>query len=285
MASAPSHSIHASFSHGGHGAARCHTTFNDDTSYRSRTSAGSFEMRAIIVGTTYIESGCQRSINCSVVSASKRPPSTTWLPARSAVIVQTNGPLWYSGPGIMCVPSICISNSGLMSGSMRPGPPARISFGRPVLPPEVIALNGFATASGSGPSSTLASGAQPGGRHARSGWSAGSTPTMTRGFASSTSASSSRFGRREETGCGVAPSFQHATTIATNSTLFGSAIVTKSPCSTPRLASSRAIWLASRSSSPRVSDRCSSVTARCSGSRAAWSAMRCAYEIRAMPGF
>ena len=75
---------------------------------------------------------------------------------------------------------------------------------------------------------------------------------MTRGFASSTIASSSRFGSRDETGCGVAPSFQHATTAATNSMPFGSAIVTKSPCTTPRDASSRAMRFASRSSSPRV---------------------------------
>ena len=60
-----------------------------------------------------------------------------------------------------------------------------------------------------------------------------SAPMITFGSASSTISSSSRFGSRDETGCGVAPSFQHATVAATNSTLFGSAIVTKSPCSTP----------------------------------------------------
>ena len=52
---------------------------------------------------------------------------------------------------------------------------------------------------------------------------------ITFGSASFTISSSSRFGSRDETGCGVAPIFQHATVAAMNSTLFGSAIVTKSP--------------------------------------------------------
>src|SRR5580698_9569884 len=38
--SVPSHLIHSSFSHGGHGAARCQSVFNDDTSYLLRTSSG-----------------------------------------------------------------------------------------------------------------------------------------------------------------------------------------------------------------------------------------------------
>ena len=55
------------------------------------------------------------------VSASNLPPSTTWLPASSAVIDHMNGPLWYSGPGIRCVPSIVIISSGFASGSIEPG--------------------------------------------------------------------------------------------------------------------------------------------------------------------
>ena len=81
-------------------------------------------------------------------SASNLPPSTTWLPASNAVIVQMNGPLWYSGPGIRWVPSICMPSSGAASGSIRLAWFARISFGRPVEPPDVIALYGFETASG-----------------------------------------------------------------------------------------------------------------------------------------
>jgi hypothetical protein len=77
ITSGPSQSIQVCFSHGGQGAPKCHTTRNDDMSYRARTGSGSFEMRAIIVGTTYISSGRWRSTSCSVRSASNRPPSTT----------------------------------------------------------------------------------------------------------------------------------------------------------------------------------------------------------------
>ena len=37
-------------------------------------------------------------------------------PRAARSIVHMNGPLWYSGPGIRCVPSICISSSGLRVG-------------------------------------------------------------------------------------------------------------------------------------------------------------------------
>ena len=172
-----------------------------------------------MVGTTYIESGCQVSISASVVSASNLPPSTTWLPASSAVIVHMNGPLWYSGPGIKCVPLSCIINSGGTSGSIVPGWLASMSLGRPVDPPEVMAFHGFEIASGTGPSSNLST--------------AIGSRTTTRGSASSMIASSSRCGRRAETGCGVAPILRHATTVATNSTELPSAIVTRSPATTP----------------------------------------------------
>ena len=42
-----------------------------------------------------------------------------------------NGPLWYSGPGIMSVPFGVIISSGFASGSMSAGAVLRISFGRP----------------------------------------------------------------------------------------------------------------------------------------------------------
>ncbi len=63
-------------------------------------------------------------------------------------------------------------------------------------------------------------------------------------------ASSSRSGRRADTGCAVAPSFQHAIVVATNSTEFGSAIVTTVVLPTPCAASAWATRFASRSSSP-----------------------------------
>ena len=147
-------------------------------------------------------------------SASNLPPSTTWLPASNAVIVQMNGPLWYSGPGITCVPFSFMPRSGAASGSIMLAWFARISLGRPVEPPDVIALYGFDTASGNGPSSNPST--------------SSAVSTTTRGAASSMIASSSRAGRRAETGCGTAPSFQHAIVVATNATPFGSAIVTRS---------------------------------------------------------
>ena len=58
-------------------------------------------------------------------SASNLPPSTTWLPASSAVIVQMNGPLWYSGPGIRCVPSSFMPSSGARVGIDRGWPGSR----------------------------------------------------------------------------------------------------------------------------------------------------------------
>ncbi len=72
-------------------------------------------------------------------------------------------------------------SSGAASGSIRLGWFARISFGRPVEPPDVIALYGFETASGNGPASkpSTSSGAS----------------TTTREPASSMIASSSRFGQ------------------------------------------------------------------------------------------
>ena len=52
--SGPSQPIQHSFSHAGHGAARCHTRRSVLTSNAARSSSGSFQMRCIIVGTRYI---------------------------------------------------------------------------------------------------------------------------------------------------------------------------------------------------------------------------------------
>jgi hypothetical protein len=75
------------------------------------------------------------------------------------------------------------------------------------------------------------------------------------GSASSTIASSSGRGRRDETGCGVAPTFQAAAKATNQSTEFGSATVTMSPTPTPPAARSRARRLAAASSSDRVTGR------------------------------
>ncbi len=85
-----------------------------------------------------------------------------------------------------------------------------MSFGRPVLPPEVGALNDAATTGGSGSADSDASGSKPAGTVGRPDASAGSTPTTSAGFARSMMARRSAAGSREEIGCGVAPSFQAA---------------------------------------------------------------------------
>src|SRR5689334_6851466 len=120
-----------------------------------------------------------------------------------------NGPLWYSGPGIIVVPFGVIINSGAASGSMSAGAVLRMSFGRPVLPPEVMPFHGSDTVSrrASPASGGAGAGFQSRGKHVEPGCSAGSTPTINAGAASSMMPSSSRFGSRDDTGVGVAPTF------------------------------------------------------------------------------
>ena len=88
---------------------------------------------------------------------------------------------------------------------------ATMSLGRPVLPPDVGALNDAPITGGSGSEEVDGSGSNPAGTVGRPGTSVGSTPTTRDGFASSMIALRSAAGRREEMGCGVAPSFQAAT--------------------------------------------------------------------------
>src|SRR5580692_1749030 len=91
-------------------------------------------------------------------------------------------------------------------------------------------------------------------------------------------ASSSRPGRRHDTGAGMAPSFQHPMAAARNSPVFRRAIVTRSPVATPLAANALAIRSASLSSSRRVRLRSSSVTAGRSGASLASRASHAAYE-------
>ena len=85
---------------------------------------------------------------------------------KSPTVDRLNGALWYSGPGTRCVSSRSMRNtSERRSGSSLPSCPATISFGRPVLPPEVGAFHEGATTSGSGSSASPESGAKPAGMH------------------------------------------------------------------------------------------------------------------------
>src|SRR5690348_7365093 len=107
-----------------------------------------------------------------------------------------NGPLWYSGPGTSCTPSRGMYGTAATPGSTSPGVPDRISFGRPVLPPDVGAFHDDATASGRGASSyPLAS--KPAATLRRP---ASSSPMSSGGSASSTTAASSAAGSLADTG-------------------------------------------------------------------------------------
>src|SRR5215831_10774196 len=123
------------------------------------------------------------------------------------------GPLWYSGPVTRCTPSAGMRSTVAKgdTASHTAAWVATISLGRPVLPPDVGALNEAATAGGSGSADVDEGGAKPAGSVARPGASCASTPTTSDGFASSMIALRSAAGRREEMGWGVAPSFQAAT--------------------------------------------------------------------------
>src|SRR3954462_14977342 len=163
------------------------------------------------------------------------------------------------------MPSRGMYGTAATDGSTSPDVPDRISFGRPVLPPDVGAFHDEATASGSGLAS-YEDGSNPADRHRRPG---SSKPTSRLGSASSTTAASSASGSREETGCGVAPSFQMAAQATKYSTPFGRPIVTRSSGRTPRSAYARASRLL-RGSSPRgVIEPATSVTDSRSGSCAA----------------
>src|SRR5713226_7609701 len=105
-----------------------------------------------------------------------------------------------------------------------------MSFGLPVLPPDVGALNDAATTGGKGSDSSDESGSKPTGIVVLPGVSDGSTPTTSEGFARSMIALRSLLGSREEIGCGVAPSFQTARVASKNSMLFGRPTVTNVSC-------------------------------------------------------
>jgi hypothetical protein len=105
-----------------------------------------------------------------------------------------------------------------------------------VLPPDASAWRDGDVRSGSGSSPCRASGAKPAGTLGAPGAASDAMPTTSAGFASARIALRSFSGSFHDTGCGTAPSFQIAKHESTNSGPFGSAIVTKSPCATPRSA-------------------------------------------------
>ena len=190
------------------------TARSDETSYRARSRSGRRQIRCIIVGTAYIQSTRYSATRASAPAASKRGITTRWFPASKASSDVVNGPLWYSGPVTRWTPSRGMRSSAAnpSSGSHAAGCVATISFGRPVLPPDVGALNEAAITGGNGSDEIDASGAKPAGIVARPGASPGSTPTTSDGFARSMIARRSAAGSRDEIGWGVAPAFQTAST-------------------------------------------------------------------------
>ena len=150
----------------------------------------------------------------SVASASKRGSTTRWAPASSAVHDQTTGPLWYSGPGISRQPSGSTPRVGRASGSSVAGSPDTMSFGRPVEPPEVGRLP--RRRDGVGQRTVLDRRVRHvAGRQALACRAARPAPRRRR----PASRPARRWpaarpaGSRYDTGCGMAPSFQHAAAV------------------------------------------------------------------------
>ena len=116
------------------------TSRSELTSYRARTSSGSDSRRTKWVGTITVVSTRWVSIARSTFSASKRPSTTTGMPAASRR-TPDSGPVWYIGPTTRWVPkaanALCASAA---TCSVIVPPPANIvggsstPLGRPVVP-------------------------------------------------------------------------------------------------------------------------------------------------------
>ena len=112
-----------------------------------------------------------------------------------------------------------------IAAGRRLSPPASISLGRPVLPPEVIDFHTGETASGSGASDRAASGTKSAGRLGTTPRGSARPTTSARGTRSRIPVNSAS-GSRADKGCGTAPSFQHASTDCTHAIELGIAIDT-----------------------------------------------------------
>ena len=146
---------------------------------------------------------------------------------QQAAAAVVNPVLWLSGTDSrLTSPSCpCRADNPIAAGT-RLSPPASISLGRPVLPPDAIDFHTGDTASGSGASDSVSVGREircHAGDHAtrdRRG------RRSARAVCSSRIAANSASGSRGDNGCGTAPSFQHASTACTHSIELGIAIVT-----------------------------------------------------------
>ena len=195
-------------------------------------------------------------------SASNLPPSTTWLPASSAVTDHMNGPLWYSGPGhhVRAVDRHHQQRRRRRDRSS-PGPvredqlrPAGAAARRHRLPRIRRPCRAAARRRRRRrrPAARQARRAgMIGGIDADDQRGRGELDDRRRARASAAATRPAAASRRAST---------HAIVAATNSTQFGSAIVTMSPCPTPSAANAAAVSVRESLRARRGSTvRCSSV--------------------------
>src|SRR5262245_29066155 len=120
----PTHSIIASFTGIGHGAAAWTMFSRLDRSYLARVSSGSLSIRLNIVGTTWVWVMPNRSTHARNPSGSNRSIMIVVAPRRSAAAIEASGAEWYVGAGDRYVipgripKSIWPTNSRAGSGSL-----------------------------------------------------------------------------------------------------------------------------------------------------------------------
>ena len=186
------------------------------------------------------------SIAASVASASKRGNSTRWLPCISPSVAQTAGPLWYSGPGTTMHSSGRTCSIDATSVSRTAGSPDTISFGRPVLPPDVGAFQAGDAASRSSMSGSATSIADRPSAGSRSAGTFDRAARRARRRTRRANSPARRSPPARAAGAGPTPAAAprrpaRSACWATNQSIeLGSAIVTMSPCRTPLTARSRA---------------------------------------------
>lgn len=148
-------------------------------------------------------------------AGSKRGISTRCWPINNAIANVVKPVLWLIGTDISVTSSGSAPSGAPMSAGTRPSPPASISLGLPVLPPEAIDFQVGDTASGSGSSARPGPGSKSPGTQEMS--PPGSRPTTSARRFSPRIASNSASGMRGDSGWGTAPSFQVASVACTHS--------------------------------------------------------------------
>src|SRR5882757_1256605 len=141
----------------------------------------------------------------------------------NAIVAVENPVLWLSGTGTNVVSPSWAPIAYPITGGIRLSPPASISLGGPVLPPEANDFQLGDTASGNAASDNDESGTKSAGTLGIPGVA---RPTTSARGRSASRPSNSASGSRGDSGWGTAPNFQQATTACTHSTEFGNAMLT-----------------------------------------------------------